>query len=35
MTWEELVKEVDRYGCFLITNSKEQVDIICEGKEWN
>ena len=33
MTWEELVKEADKYGWILITPTKEEVDIKCEGKE--
>lgn len=34
MTWEELVKEADKYGWVLITPTKQQVDIISEGHEW-
>ena len=34
MTWEEFVKESEKYGWYLIEPNKEEVELVCKGFEY-
>lgn len=34
MTWEEFVKESEKYGWYLIEPKKEDVELVCKGFEY-